>query len=74
MNTQKKENIMSLINKRLVSENIDLNHLFMMMTDRGYEHPSMQDFLIKSGLRLSKVEFLEIYNEIKTAIETKKKK
>jgi len=69
MNKQKKENIMSLLNKRIIAEGIDLNHLKMMMEERGYEHPSMQEFLGRSGLRLSKAEFTEIYNEIKTTID-----
>lgn len=71
MNKQKKENIMTLLNKRLVAEGIDLNHLNMMMTERGFQHPSMQAFLVKSGLQLSKAEFEEVHEEIKMTIAGK---
>jgi hypothetical protein len=73
MNEQKKEQVMSLINKTLVKEGMDAGHLFMIMTDKGYGAPAVQDFFNKAGVNLTNAEFLEVYNGMKQAIDDKAK-
>ena len=63
---------MSLVTKTLVQEKMDANHLFMLMTDKGYGDKTVQDFFTKAGLQLSNSEFLEIYNGIKTEMDSRK--
>ena len=64
MNQQKKNMILKQVQQSLVEQNMDLNQLVMLMSDKGFNDPTVQEFIRLSNMVVSKNEFEEVREEL----------